>query len=68
TGMWVVKPEVRRGQRTIALVHTDCVIRACHVIGMYGREELPADFHFSYSHDAFRAFYVNHYIDYHSHE
>ncbi|KAF9808773.1 hypothetical protein IEO21_07745 [Rhodonia placenta] len=29
---------------------------------------MSPDFHFSYSLDAFDAFYVNHYAHYHSHE
>ncbi|KAH9946447.1 hypothetical protein B0H21DRAFT_779117 [Amylocystis lapponica] len=68
TGMWVVRPEMVHGKRTVGLVHLDCVVRACHLIGVYNRTYLPSDFHFSYSLDAFSAFYVNKYVDYHSHE
>ncbi|KDQ59819.1 hypothetical protein JAAARDRAFT_192277 [Jaapia argillacea MUCL 33604] len=68
TGMWVVKPEVVDGYRDIGLVHTDCIIRAVHLIAAYKKTFLPIDFHFSYSHDAFQSFYVNKWGDYHSHE
>lgn len=68
TGMWIVKPELHRGQPNIGLVHVDCIVRACHLIGVYGRQRLPPEFHFSYSLDAFKLYYVNHYIDYHAHE
>ncbi|KAH9937976.1 hypothetical protein B0H21DRAFT_698721 [Amylocystis lapponica] len=68
TGMWMVKPEIVRGERTIGLIHLDCVVRACHLIGVYGKTSVPVDFHFSYSLDVFRAFYINRYADYHSHE
>ncbi|KAJ7800645.1 hypothetical protein B0H14DRAFT_3092576 [Mycena olivaceomarginata] len=35
---------------------------------VYGSELLPDDFHFSYSLDSFRAFFVNRYTDHHTHE
>lgn len=68
TDMWVVKPEMDGGRRKVKLIHLDCIVRACHLVGIVGRERIPPDFYFSYSHDAFKAFYVNHYIDYASHE
>ncbi|KAH9951837.1 hypothetical protein B0H21DRAFT_843134 [Amylocystis lapponica] len=68
TGMWVVKPEMINGEHAVGLVHLECIIRACHLIGVYNTTRLPSDFHFSSSLDAFRAFYVNRYADYHSHE
>ncbi|KAI0808970.1 hypothetical protein BC629DRAFT_1480632 [Irpex lacteus] len=68
TGMWIVRPEMRRGQRHVGLVHIDSIVRGCHLIGVYGKHQLPRDFHFSFSLDAFQAFYLNHYIDYHAHQ
>ncbi|KDQ54013.1 hypothetical protein JAAARDRAFT_697367, partial [Jaapia argillacea MUCL 33604] len=67
TGMWVVKPEVDNGRQTIGLVHTDCIVRAIHLLPDFRDCRIPPDFHFSYSLDAFTAFYVNKYADYHSH-
>ncbi|KAI0316111.1 hypothetical protein OF83DRAFT_1060889, partial [Amylostereum chailletii] len=56
-------------KRTVALIHTDCIVRACHIIPVYDRRHLlPYDFDFSYSHIAFRTFYLNRYTDYHTHE
>ncbi|KAH7904126.1 hypothetical protein BJ138DRAFT_1019557, partial [Hygrophoropsis aurantiaca] len=69
TGMWVVEPEVIDGVPTIGIVHTDCIFRACHLMPRFGGDtQLPYDFHFSYTLDAFQSFYLNKYIDYHSHE
>ncbi|KDQ55326.1 hypothetical protein JAAARDRAFT_133945 [Jaapia argillacea MUCL 33604] len=70
TGMWVVEPETFEGgdNRTIGLIHLDCIIRACHLVAVYDDTPLPQDFPFYYSLDPFRAFYVNKYRDYHSHE
>jgi hypothetical protein len=69
TGMWVVTPEVERNRRpTLAVLHLDCIARAAHLLPVYGSELLPDDFHFSYSLDSFRAFFVNRYMDHHTHE
>ncbi len=68
TGMWMVKPEIQHGRRSVGLVHVDSIVRGCHLIGVYGRARLPKTFHFSSTHDAFDLFYVNHFIDYHAHE
>lgn len=68
TGMWVVKPEHcdHHGLCPVGLVHIDCIVRACNLIPVFGKSHMPTDFHFSYTLDAFKAFYVNHYIDYHA--
>ncbi|KAH9918159.1 uncharacterized protein B0H18DRAFT_1086893 [Fomitopsis serialis] len=68
TGMWVLEPEVFDGERAVGLIHTDCIVRACHTPPVYGRGRLPADFDFSYSHLAFKRFYLNKWADYHVHE
>ncbi len=68
TGMWIVEPELRDGKRVVSLIHLDCISRAVHLMPLYRGVHLPHDFHFSYSLDAFRYFYVNKYADYHSHE
>ena len=68
TGMWILEPEVMDGERTVGLIHTDCIVRACHVPPIYGRGRLPTDFHFSYCHLVFKQFYLNKWSDYHSHE
>ncbi|KAI0069218.1 hypothetical protein BV25DRAFT_1926438 [Artomyces pyxidatus] len=68
TGMWIVRPEQIGGRRTVGLIHLDTIVRSCHLIGVTGETHLPKDFHFSQSHSAFRAFYLNKYADYHFHE
>ncbi|KAI0067055.1 hypothetical protein BV25DRAFT_1912390 [Artomyces pyxidatus] len=68
-GMWEVRPEKdEHGERTIGLVHLDCIIRACHLMPAFHSSRIPHSFHFSDSLTAFKAFYVNRYIDYHAHE
>lgn len=68
TGMWIVKPETVRGSRPIDIIPLDSIFRACHLMGRTTSAFLPRDFNFSYSHTAFKTFFLNKYADYHSHE
>jgi hypothetical protein len=70
TGYWVVEPDLdAQGQRCTDIIHIDCVVRPCHLIGECGDERLPRDLSdSSVVLDVFSSFYVNHYIDYHAHE
>ena len=69
TGMWVVQPEFEgNGQRTLAIIHLDCVARGAHLLPVYGSSFVPEDLHFSDSLNVFRAYFVNQYIDHHSHD
>jgi len=68
TVMWVVCPDSTRGIRDRSVLHLDSFLRGAHLIPVYGDEALPADFHYSYSLDAFQAFYVNKFIDHHANE
>lgn len=67
-GMWVVHPEITRGRRKHSVLHLDMLYRGAHLIPVYGKEKLPIGFHYTHSLDAFRAFYVNKYIDHHANE
>ncbi len=68
TGMWIVEPDFNAdGSRSCEIIHTDCIIRSAHLIPIYGSAFLPPGFHFSDAFDAFSAFYVNKYADYHAH-
>ncbi|KAI9069864.1 hypothetical protein FKP32DRAFT_1558895 [Trametes sanguinea] len=69
TGMWVVRPDLNDvGEPVVDVIPVQSIVRACHLIGVYGTTRLPFDFHFSDSLNAFRRFYVNWYADYHAHE
>lgn len=68
TGMWIVRPERVRGRRTTSIFHLDCMVRSCHLMPVYGNTTIPYSFKFSDSLSAFKSFYLNHYIDFHSHE
>lgn len=69
TGLWVVTPEAYGdGQKCLAIVHLNSIARGAHLLPVYGSALLPEDFHFSYSLDLFRAFFINCYADHHTHE
>ncbi|KAF9528314.1 hypothetical protein CPB83DRAFT_767174 [Crepidotus variabilis] len=68
TGLWVVRPEFIGNQRSMAVIDLDCIARGAHLLPVFGPAPLPATLHFSQSLDIFRAFFVNRFIDHHSHE
>ena len=68
TGMWILKPEMHHGRRAVDVIDVDSIVRSCHLIGFFGGYRIPVDFHFSDALDTFHYFYLNTYIDYHTHE
>ena len=66
TGMWIVQPELDDDQPVVSVIHLDCVVRAAHLIGVYGSKSIPRDLTFHDSLDAFISFYVNKFIDHHA--
>lgn len=69
TGMWVVRPDSDAdGSPHLSVVHLDTILRAAHLIGIYGKNMLPKTLSFAQSLDLFRTYYVNKYIDHHSFE
>ncbi|KAF7318554.1 hypothetical protein HMN09_00365700 [Mycena chlorophos] len=73
TGMWIVTPDWTRGhhgqQPALAVVHLDAMLRAAHLTPVFGDDFVPeVGFDASDSLDAFQAFYVSKYADYHAHQ
>lgn len=69
TGLWRVKPDFdMRGQRMCSVIHIDSILRAAHLIGVYGNSFIPKELRHYHSLDAFKLFYVNKYADHHAHE
>jgi hypothetical protein len=68
-GMWMVEPDLDAdGNREMSIIHLDTVLRAAHLIPVYGDDPVPRHFKYYRSLDLFAAFYVNKYADHHSHE
>jgi len=70
TGMWMVWPDIdaQSRQRVCSVIHIDSILRAAHLIGVYGSNFIPPTLTYSQSLHAFKLFYVNKYADHHSHE
>ncbi|KAI5999704.1 hypothetical protein EDD15DRAFT_2160395 [Pisolithus albus] len=70
TGMWVVRPGYHTcSHRNIAIVHTDTIYRAAHLIPVYAAHNVSCrDISPHHSYDNFHSFYVNKYADHHAFE
>lgn len=69
TGMWMVEPDLNaEGKPFMSVIHLDTIVRAAHLIGVYGNVFLPQGISAHNSLDVFRTFYVNKYIDHHAFE
>lgn len=69
TGMWVVKPEVHEdGRPHASVLHMDTILRASHLIPVFGTTAVPRGLSPAHSLDIYRAFYVNKFVDHHAFE
>lgn len=68
TGLWTVDAEYERRHRVISVIPLDSLLRAAHLIPVYGQNPLPKQFRYHHSLDWFDTFYVSKYADHHSHE
>ena len=69
TGMWVVKPDMLdNGEKLISIVHLDTIVRACHLIPIFGPQHISRALSFTDTLDTFTHFYVNKYVDHHAFE
>lgn len=50
------------------ILHVDSMLRAAHLLPVFGSRPLPRKFYFSNSLDAFNSFYINKYADHHMNE
>jgi hypothetical protein len=69
TGMWIIERDQNPdGSFCFDIIHLDTIIRAAHLIGVFGEAFVPEDLPFNQSLDAFHSFYVNRFIDHHAFE
>lgn len=67
TGMWIVEAEKDAGGAPrAAVLHLDSIVRAAHLIGIYGKDFLPSGLTPEQSLDLFPTYYVNKFVDHHS--
>lgn len=66
TSMWAVEPERNfEGNKVTSVIHLDCILRACHLIPVFGSKVIPV-IKPKDSLTAFKYFYVNKYADHHA--
>lgn len=63
--MWVVEPD---SETPISIIHLDAVVRASHLLPIFGNELVPRTLAFTDTLNTFTRFYVNKYIDHHAFE
>jgi hypothetical protein len=64
TGMWMVRP-MSDADGAISVIHLDCVVRAAHLVPVYGDDFIPPRFPFHVTLDCFYVYYVSKYADHH---
>jgi hypothetical protein len=69
TGMWVVEPDtLEDGQPFMSVIHLDAIVRASHLLPVFGQGFVSRTLQFTDTLDTFTRFYVNKYIDHHAFE
>ena len=66
TGMWVVEPD--SDETPSSIIHLDTIVRASHLLPVFGNTRVLRTLAFSDTLDTFTTFYVNKYIDHHAFE
>ena len=69
TGMWVVEPDILDdGTKFTSIIHLDSIVRAAHLLPVFGQDFISRTLTLSDTLDEFSSFYVNKYADHHSFE
>ena len=67
--MWVVEPDVLgNGEAFTLIIHLNMIIRASHLIPVFGPQHVSKTLSFTDTLDAFFSFYVNKYVNHHAFE
>lgn len=66
TGMYIVEHELQQDDTpTLGIIHTDTILRACHLIPVFGNNPLPRQITLHNSLDLFNLYYLNKFADHH---
>jgi hypothetical protein len=69
TGMWIVEPDMSdNGETIVAIIHLDTIVRASHLLPVFGEGRVSKTLSFTDTLDTFTRFYVNKYADHHAFE
>jgi hypothetical protein len=67
--MWIATPDLdAENEPVLGVIHVDCILRACHLLPVYGPNFVPPWVNFTNVLDSYPAFYVNKFIDHHANE
>jgi hypothetical protein len=66
TGMWIVHPD--DGESPPSIIHLDTVVRAVHLLPVFGPDRVSRTISFTDTLDTFKRFYVNKFADHHAFE
>ncbi|KAI0311166.1 hypothetical protein OF83DRAFT_1069266, partial [Amylostereum chailletii] len=67
TEMWIAEPGyLPDGERELQVIHLDMIIRAVHLLPVFGSAFVHDDMHFTDTLDWFRLFYISKWADHHS--
>ncbi|KAL7278113.1 hypothetical protein ACG7TL_008084 [Trametes sanguinea] len=59
TGMWIVRPAIRRGRPILLVINLTSIVRAAHLIGHSGADKVPEDLESQDALAFFETFHVN---------
>ncbi|EIW80446.1 hypothetical protein CONPUDRAFT_57092 [Coniophora puteana RWD-64-598 SS2] len=69
TGMYIVQPKHNAdGSRDISVVDVNSMVRACHLLPVFGKDFISEDMSCHQSYDSFDGYYINRFIDHHAFE
>ena len=67
--MWIVEKIAGEsnaaGERRTAILHLDTIVRAAHLLPVFGRQTVSRTLSFTDTLDTFTTFYINKYADHH---
>jgi hypothetical protein len=67
TGMWTATPDFDEHRKlSLDIVHLDCVVRAAHLLPVFGDIQLEHNFSYFDTLDAFEMYYINKFADHHA--
>jgi hypothetical protein len=64
--MWIVQPD--NDESPLSIIHLDTVVRAAHLLPVFGKERVSRSLSFTDTLDTFTSFYVNKFADHHAFE
>ena len=67
--MWIVTQEIgQTKQPALGLININSIVHSVHLIGIAGSHLVPYEVDHTNALEAFKTFYINKYIDYHTYE